>query len=241
MKKKDILLFSGLAIAGLSMFMNANTASASGVAVTFDTPVTQLFTDQGATIANRGLGAKTGWAVGKTISVNGETMYQVSTSEYVKAAEVTYTDAAQGNNDGLTVHTPFQAAPIFNDETNDKDGWIQWNVPYKVNRAVINQYGFTYYQVSAHGWVLDGLVYPSKAAGNVEYSADFNPVSNVISADDVRDALEEQGADYDALQEIPDVFLQSEYALSNFAGHDVGDLYRKVYQKYPGIGESYDM
>ncbi|MQS52640.1 hypothetical protein [Companilactobacillus mishanensis] len=237
MKNKKALLFCGLAIAGLSMFMNTTPASASGVAVTFDTPVTHLFTDQGETIAIRGLGPNTGWVVGKTINVNDETMYQVSTSEYVKASEVTFSDNSQNNNNsGLTVHTPLQDAPIFNDETNDTDGSIAWNVPYKVNRAVINQYGFTYYQVSAHGWVMDGLVYPSTTAGNVEYSADFNPISNVIGADEVRSALEDMGCDSSALADIPDTYLQSEYVLSNYAGHDLGDLYRQVSNKYPSIG-----
>jgi hypothetical protein len=149
-------------------------------------------------------------------------MYQVSTSEYVKASEVSYdanpggTDTNtdnSGNNSNVVITTQYSI--VFNDEdgtTSDETG------SYKVGRIVNNGVA-TYYQVATHIWI-DGSSYPDfvQVTGdqNVEYDSNFSPVGDKVlgmTAQDIRDRLVQNfECNADALAAIPDNWLLVNYA-----------------------------
>lgn len=237
MKKSTIFFTATAALATTVFFTSNQTASASGVATTkSDVAITSLYKNDGSP-ATRGLAANTPWAVGETITLGGETYYQVSTNEYVKATDVSYTNYTPGDNSNVTVTIKAPSIPIYNDETNwEFDGpWIDGGSTYKVNRVVSDQYGFTFYQISGHGWVEALLVNVHGTPNNVEHIADFNPMKYAgygDMADDVRNILIQQGADSYLVSQIPDEYLQTASTISTLFGEDVGGLYRMIAQSY---------
>ncbi|MFC6323151.1 SLAP domain-containing protein [Companilactobacillus baiquanensis] len=91
MKKNIIgsLVVAGMAAVTVGIFSNSTDVSAAGVATTFD-HITRMYNRDGDLVTNRALGPNTPWQVGIFATINGETMYQVSTNEFVKASETTY-------------------------------------------------------------------------------------------------------------------------------------------------------
>lgn len=91
MNKKTIgsLVVAGMAAVTVGIFSNSTDVSAAGVATTFD-HITRMYNRDGDLVTNRALGPNTPWQVGIFATINGETMYQVSTNEFVKASETTY-------------------------------------------------------------------------------------------------------------------------------------------------------
>lgn len=93
MKLSRIITLSAVAIIAAtgSFAVSQKDADASTVATTNASGIARLYDVNGKVIANRALAAKTSWAVGKTVTVNGETLYQVATTEYLKASEASIT------------------------------------------------------------------------------------------------------------------------------------------------------
>ncbi|WP_125707801.1 SLAP domain-containing protein [Companilactobacillus zhongbaensis] len=214
----------------------SNTADASGIATTkANGQIAQLYQSDGS-LATRGLAPNTPWAVGQTISLNNQTYYQVSTNEYVAASDVNY---VVGNNDNMTVTVKAMSTPIYSDETNweigDNDDMVPYGSSYKVNRIVTNQYGFTFYQVSGHGWIEALFLNVQGTPGNVEHISDFNPMKYAgwgELADDCRTMLIEQGADPYLVSQVPDEYLETASTISTLWGQDVGGYYRMVAASY---------
>jgi len=102
---RNSLVVSGLALAAFATSsVLSKDAEASGVATTKNVPVTFIYTKAGNQVRNRGLMANTPWRVGKIININGETMYQVATNEYLKASDSTLsgnTASTPTNQDGV--------------------------------------------------------------------------------------------------------------------------------------------
>lgn len=232
--KKGSFFFTGAALLAATVFFTTNnTANANGIAVTkANGHIAQLYQSDG-TLATRGLAPNTPWAVGQTISLNNETYYQVSTNEYVKASDVNY---SVGNNDDVTVTVRTYSAPIFSDETNKETGSsLPYASSYKVNRIVTNQYGFTFYQVSGHGWLQALTVNVSGTPGNSEHINDFNPMKYskwTSSANDERAVLVSQGADEYLVSQVPDEYLEMAGTVTNLQGGDAGSFYRMVAGSY---------
>ena len=65
----------------------SNTTNVDAATVAHTTRNASLYKADGKIITNRGLAANTDWAVGKIATINGETMYQVSTNEYLRAKD----------------------------------------------------------------------------------------------------------------------------------------------------------
>ncbi|KRK63849.1 hypothetical protein FC72_GL001088 [Companilactobacillus tucceti DSM 20183] len=251
MNKKRILLsvFTGaIAATSFAVFNNVTNVSASGVVHTKDA-TTFLFTRTGEMINTRALAPNTPWQVGDIIQVNGETLYQVSTNEFVKEGSVTYeapnstTPTEKPNNDqnpnaGVTVSVDLPwGAPIFDDRTQEVT-----NAPagsaFKVGRIVQSDTGLVYYQVSTHGWMVGDLVKVSGNLGKVEQVYGFRPIGEYQgeSADDMREALYEMGCDWDALESIPDDVINEQSTISNYSGSDIGDLSRRLNNINPNVG-----
>ncbi|MCH4008581.1 hypothetical protein [Companilactobacillus sp.] len=248
MKKSLIYLISSSVVAaGLLFFANPMSASAAGVATTpGDISVTHLYTNEGKLISNRGLSANTDWAVGQVISVDKTTLLQVSTNEYVKASDVTYpshpktvnTPVTNVGNPNVTVSTAYQTTPVFDDTTGNVSSYINHGESYKVGRIIKNASGVTFYQVSAHGWVVDGLITVSGTPESVELSPNFNPVNSYMGTtpDSIRQLISEYNSvNTRVLNAIPDNLLTTEYTISNYAGKDPSGTYMRLKAYYPNL------
>lgn len=247
MNKKRILLsvFTGaIAATSFAVFNNATNVSASGVVHTHDV-ATRLFTRTGEMVNYRALAPNTPWQVGDIIQVNGETLYQVSTNEFVKEGSVTYEapNSEKPNNDQnpnasvtVSVDLPW-GSPIFDDQTQEVT-----NAPagsaYKVGRIVQSDTGLVYYQVSTHGWMVGDLVNVSGNLGKVEQVYGFRPIGEYQgeSADDMREALYEGGCDWNTLESIPDDIINEQSTISNYSGGDIGNLIRRLNNINPNVG-----
>ncbi|MCO6542560.1 MAG: SLAP domain-containing protein [Lactobacillus sp.] len=145
--------------------------------VTVNTPssvMAQLYTKDGSPISDRALPSGSNWKTDlkRTVYANGEVYYRVSTNEYVKASQVSFsekpgsTSTSSATESGNVVVTP--ASGVFTMDTlgsllwtkaNDNqsmsviaDRYLpassQWRVDQK---AVVN--GKTFYRVSTNEWV----------------------------------------------------------------------------------------
>lgn len=186
--------------------------------------------------------------MGKTISIDGSTMYQVATNEYVKATDVSYdanptpqitSKPTIGNNTDIRVSSRILKAPVYDDRTGEVISNLPYGEQYKVNRIVRTDTGAAYYQVSGHGWVIDKMVNISGTPSNVEYIGDFHPMNGYLGAtgESIRELLYENfGCNWNALEAISDVQLIEISNFSNYAGEDIGGFYRDVYAVNPNIG-----
>lgn len=266
MKKniKGSLLVAGMSAITIGAF-NFTNVSASGVATTFD-KIVRMYKPSGELVTNRALAAHTPWQVGDTKTINGETMYQVSTSEYVKASDVSY-DANPGGTDTNTntdnsgnnsnVILKLGGSYVFDDQTGalvpnvpgsgtvDKDLTLKGS--FKVGRIVQNDIG-VYYQVSEHGWVRDfsnGDTSNFEVIGtpNIEHDDSFSPLGTVVlgkTADQLRQKLIDYNkCDPAAVKAVPDHYLLERYVYFDYGifNPDDFDFYAiSIYKNYPSIG-----
>lgn len=232
MNKKTMgsLVVAGMAAVTLGAFSNLTNVSASGVATTFD-KIVRMYQPNGDLVTNRALGAHTPWQVGETRTINGETMYQVSTAEFVKASDVSYdanpggtttdTNTDNNNNSDVVITTEYSigyndvdgttTSPFANSDNPGLEG------SFKVGRLVNNGVS-TYYQVSTHTWIdgSDGLNVQVTGNPNVEYDSNFSPVGKTVlgmTADQIRKSLvDDFQCNADALAAVPDIWLLTTYA-----------------------------
>ncbi|RHW52007.1 hypothetical protein DS831_01365 [Bombilactobacillus bombi] len=145
--------------------------------VTVNTPssvMAQLYTKDGSPISDRALPSGSNWKTDlkRTVYANGEVYYRVSTNEYVKASQVSFSEKAgststsSATESGNVVVTP--ASGVFTMDTlgsllwtkaNDNqsmsviaDRYLPANSKWRVDqKAVVN--GKTFYRVSTNEWV----------------------------------------------------------------------------------------
>ncbi|WP_125588140.1 hypothetical protein [Companilactobacillus jidongensis] len=235
MNKKLIgsLAMAGFAAISLSAVSNLTDVSAAGVATTGN-EIVRIYSPDGALVKNRALGPNTPWRVGKTKTINGVSMYQVATSEYVKSSEVTY-DANAGkvntnSNNSNVILTTDRAGSIG---YNDNDGTVVHDSAYrggqpligsfKVSKIVRNDFG-TFYRVASHTWIngnLDGTAKEGVSTvtgdqSNIQYDKNFSPVGNTVlgkSASDIRTMLvNDYKCNPSGLAQISDPLLLTTYA-----------------------------
>jgi len=236
MKKRIMgsLFVAGMTAVTIGAFSNLTNVSAAGVATTFD-KIVRMYKPNGDLVTNRALGAHTPWQVGETRTINGETMYQVSTSEFVKAGDVSYDAGPGGNTDANTdnkANSNVVISTYYSIGYNDKDGTttslhVSSTNPsligsFKVGRIVNNGIS-TYYQVSTHTWI-DGAgrgdddFYKPTVTGDqtIEYDDNFSPVGKTVmgmTADGIRNMLvNDYQCDATELAAVPDNWLLFNYA-----------------------------
>lgn len=227
------LVIAGFAAISIGAFSNMTNVSAAGVATTRSS-IVRIYNPQGNLVTNRALMPNTPWRVGKTKTINGVSMYQVATSEYVKASEVTY-DANAGkvntsSNNSNVILTTDRAGSIG---YNDNDGTVVSDPSYrggqpligsfKVSKIVRNDFG-TFYRVSSHTWIngnLDGKAKEGVSTvtgdqSNIQYDKNFSPVGNTVlgkSASDIRTMLiNDYKCNPSGLAQISDPLLLTTYA-----------------------------
>jgi len=169
-----------------ALALNQTQADASTIATTHSGSYSMLYNAQGAKIQNRALAANTPWLVGKTTTINGVTMYQVSTNEYLSSKDSTLngqaSQAQQSNKTVLTIGKYMQ--PLFRDDTGlysnrALDNGSSW----QVGKTVTNSKGETYYQVSTHEFVKKSANTTLNRDVNPQYVADFGFNKDTSSTD----------------------------------------------------------
>lgn len=233
-------MLGSLAIAGFAALsigaFNLTNVSAAGVTTT-RSQIVRLYNPQGGLVKNRALGPNTAWKVGKTKTINGEKMYQVATSEYVKASETDY-DANAGkantnsNKSNVVLTTDEYGAIAYNDQdgsvhiTNNgsRKGSPVIIGSFKVSKIVRNDFG-TFYKIANHTWI-NGNVDGNKSnmlkvqitgnQSNVQYDKNFSPVGKTVlgkSASDIRTMLiNDYKCDPNGVAQLSDSLLLTTYA-----------------------------
>jgi uncharacterized protein YkwD len=157
--------------------LNQNKADAATVATTHSGSISHLYTENGKMISNRALAPNTPWLVGKITTINGETMYQVSTHEYLssKDSSLNGQSTSSNANTGTVLTITGASQRLYNDTTKSlSNRALATNTKWQVGKVVTNSKGERYYQVSTHEWVKKS--YSSilnHDTGDGQYIADF--------------------------------------------------------------------
>ncbi|WP_125712242.1 SLAP domain-containing protein [Companilactobacillus kedongensis] len=156
-RSKPVAIIAALAMAttGAITALSSNSAQvdAATVATVHAGVTARLYTADGVMVSNRALAPSTPWQVGKTATINGETMYQVSTDEYLRASDSTLTGQdtpAPTPATTLIATVGNKPAPLYLTATKgDPQPYSELaaNTSWKVSRVVTNGTD-TFYEVS---------------------------------------------------------------------------------------------
>lgn len=159
--------------------------ASKNVGKTMTVKTTTTLVDNNAAAINATLPAGSNWKVGKTMTVNGISYYQVATNEWVKASDMTdeaTTTTTTKNTyktpmpgDGL-VATLTKAQRVYNPETNSYGSTLPVGSAWKINKLVVNKYGSFWGQVATNQyvWITDTTLNSGlNLKDNSEYVADF--------------------------------------------------------------------
>lgn len=152
-----VTFLTALALAATGTLMSTQKdAKATSVATTTTQGPARLYTVDGKLITNRALAPNTPWAVGKTINLNGETLYQVATNEYLRAQ-----DSSLSNNDNqaqtdlIGTVTKKGGTVLISKGLNDLSN--NWGLPegsqWHIGKYIVNRLGKKYVQVSNDDYV----------------------------------------------------------------------------------------
>ncbi|AYE39270.1 hypothetical protein D1B17_11780 [Companilactobacillus zhachilii] len=173
-KSKSVSVLAALAMATTGVLaFNANNADAATVATVHSGVVARLYASNGNLITNRALSPNSAWAVGKTTTINGETMYQVATNEYLRAQDSSLSGQAQQ----ASTHIAGKALtllPLYRDDTNKMaNRSLAPNSEWAIGKYIVNKNGQQFVQVSTHEYAdASNLMYDHPMT-NPTYIADF--------------------------------------------------------------------
>lgn len=159
---------------------DANTS----VGKTMTVKTTTTLVDNNAAAINATLPAGSSWKVGKTMTVNGISYYQVATNEWVKASDMTDQASTVTNNNTYKTPTPgdgliatlTKAQRVYNSETNSYGTTLPVGSAWKINKLVVNKYGSFWGQVATNQyvWITDTTLNSGlNLKDNSNYVADF--------------------------------------------------------------------
>lgn len=143
---------------------------------------TTTIVDDNAAATSATLAAGSAWKIGKTMTVNGISYYQVATNQWVKASDMaekvqtttpTYKTPMPG--DGLTA-TLTKAQRVYNPETNSYGSTLPVGSAWKIDKLVVNKYGSYWGEVATNQyvWITDTTLNSGLSLkDNSNYIADF--------------------------------------------------------------------
>lgn len=172
-KKSLLTSLAAVTLISTGAMANTNNVDAATTHVVRTSHITYIYTKKGDAVRNRALSANSDWAVGKVITINGQTYDQVATNEYVIDSEVT--DVSNQAPVQKSTGVVFDGnAALYNDQTGQMDGnSLPDGTFWTVTRAIINKNNVVFYKVSAHEWAASQHLYVKNLNADVEYSADF--------------------------------------------------------------------
>lgn len=146
---KSGIIAAALAMATTGVLTTSQTnVDAALVATTYSGVYARLYIDQGKLITNRELSEKTPWAVGKILTINNETMYQVATNEYLRAADANLSGEENPNTTRL-VGTAKSTLSLYNrPESRMSKRTLPAGTSWAIGDIYTNKDGQTFVQVS---------------------------------------------------------------------------------------------
>lgn len=150
--RRSAAIVAALAIATTGALTISQKADAATVATTHSGTYSSLYRENGSIIANRALDPNTPWLVGKITTINGETMYQVSTNEYLRARDSSLNGQQQPTTSTKLVGTTTKQIRLY----NRHDGKMAANralgahTAWQIGNVIKNKQGITFVQVSTN-------------------------------------------------------------------------------------------
>jgi len=167
-----------------ALILNQSNADAATIATVHSGVTARLYTANGSLVNNRALGANTPWLIGKTANINGETMYQVSTNEYLKASDSDLTGQSQAQSSNKVVGRIIMGnASLVRDDGIKSNRSLAGGSSWQIGKHVVNKNGTDFYQVSTHEYVEGGHISLMSAEPTAIYIADFG-IDNSSSTTD---------------------------------------------------------
>jgi len=173
---KSAAIVAALAMATTGVFalnQTESTADAATVATVHQGVTARLYTQNGALVKNRVLAPNTAWQVGKISNINGVTMYQVSTNEYLKASDssIMGADASSSKQIGKAAFAPLS---LYRDDTNSMaNRSLAKNSSWQIGKFIRNKNNQEFVQVSTHEYADAALMAYNHPMTNPTYIADF--------------------------------------------------------------------
>lgn len=172
---KCATVIAALAMAATgAMALNQDKADAATVATVNSGVTARLYTDKGSLISNRALAPNTPWLVGKIQTINGQTMYQVATNEYLKASDSTIKDtnasaqtklAGKVEGGDLTLYNS-RAHAMSNRSLANGTAWL-------IGKHIVNKLGQHFVQVSTYEYADATKMAFNMPVPAATYDADF--------------------------------------------------------------------
>ncbi|WP_334331883.1 CAP domain-containing protein [Companilactobacillus sp. HBUAS59544] len=130
---------------------NQNEVSAAKIATVNPSLTAKLYTKQGSLITNRALASNTPWLVGDINIINGQTMYQVATNEYLQASDSTFKDTKSSHPRALVGKVQGGDLRLFDSKTNSmSDRSLADGTSWLINKHIYNKLGQHFVQVSTY-------------------------------------------------------------------------------------------
>lgn len=170
---KSTAIVAALAMATTGVLAFSTKVNAATVATVHSGVVARLYTPQGAKISNRALSPNSAWQVGKILTINGEKMYQVSTNEYLRAADSSLNGQQQSHAPRLAGKAMSMLA-LYRDDTNSMaNRSLAPNSEWAIGKYVVNKNGQQFVQVSTHEYADASKLMYTQPMTNPTYIADF--------------------------------------------------------------------
>ncbi|ALB29848.1 CAP domain-containing protein [Companilactobacillus heilongjiangensis] len=173
---KSAAIVAALAMATTGVFalnQTESTADAATVATVHQGVTARLYTQNGSLVKNRALAPNTSWQVGKISNINGVTMYQVSTNEYLKASDSSIM-GADANSSKQIGKAAFAPLSLYRDDTNKMaNRSLAKNSSWQIGKFIRNKNNQEFVQVSTHEYADAALMAYNHPMTNPTYIADF--------------------------------------------------------------------
>ncbi|WP_334330532.1 CAP domain-containing protein [Companilactobacillus sp. HBUAS59699] len=174
---KSAAIVAALAMATtgvLAVSNNETTADAATVATVHSGVTARLYTKTGQLITNRALAPSTPWLVGKIAQINGQTMYQVSTNEYLKASDSDLSGQQQQASNKRVAKAIYGTVSLYRDDTNSMaNRSLAKGSAWQVGKFIRNKNNQEFIQVSTHEYADAAMFSYNVRMTNPTYIADF--------------------------------------------------------------------
>ncbi|WP_162894226.1 CAP domain-containing protein [Companilactobacillus musae] len=149
---KSTIIVTALAMATTgALALNQIQADAATIATTHSGTYSSLYREDGKIISNRALAPDTPWLVGKIATINGETMYQVSTNEYLRAKDSSLNGQQTPADITNLVGTAKTQLALYNRHDGKMaNRALGAGSAWQIGKVIKNKQGITFVQVSTN-------------------------------------------------------------------------------------------
>lgn len=173
-KSASIIAALAMATTG-ALALSQKDADAASVATVTSSSSARLYTSNGVMVDNRALAPNSPWLVGKIATINGETMYQVATNEYLRARDSSLnTNTAAQTKNKLVGKLVAGGSLLYRDDTKELSNRMLDNgSTWLIGKHIVNKYNQHFVQVSTHEYADGSLMLFNQPVPEGTYIADF--------------------------------------------------------------------